>query len=293
MAWKPEDAQWDNQQNPPAQDAGRRGHWDYTNEGLLLYMLASASPNTDYAIPPTTFYSFRRELGNYGANGNPMVKSWFGSLFVYQYPQAFFNFKDAGNQPLYDREGVDWWQNSIDATIANKQFCNDNKANYAGQEDLWGLTAGYTSRLEYDTYDTYGAPPAGDTTFSTDVHGADGTVFPSAAGGSIAILPDECGRALAKMKELYDKYAYKVWSDDYGFVSSFKMGADLDHTPSPIASFYTGIDLGVMLVMAENNNSGLIWNNFMNAETRYGTMRDLLTQLNFRPNSDPKIYIDL
>ena len=87
--------------NPDKPAADRfYGHWDYTSECLLLYLLAAVSPEPGHAIPPETFYAIRKELGNYGANGNPMVKSWFGSLFAYQYTQAFFYFKDAAGQPL-------------------------------------------------------------------------------------------------------------------------------------------------------------------------------------------------
>ena len=251
---------------------GFSGHWDYTNEGLLLYMLAAAAPDTSYALPTDTFYSFRRELGNYGANGSgdPMVKTWFGPLFVYQYPQAFFNFKDytvnpAGG-PLYDKQGIDWWQNSVEATRANKRFCNDSLGKFAGQEDLWGLTSGYTDGFTYST--DYNALPA-----DMAVNDPDGTVFPSAVTGSLPILPDECIRAINKMRELYDTYSYKVWGD-CGFVSSFRLGASLTDAPSHIASFYCGIDIGATLVMAENNKNKLIWDNFANFMVNGDTMKN-------------------
>ena len=266
------------------------GHWDYTSECFLLYMLAVATPDATHAIPPEAFYTIRKELGNYGANGNAMVKSWFGSLFTYQYTQAFFNFKDASGQPLYDKQGVDWWQNSVEATKANKQYCNDNLANYAEQEDLWGLTSGYTNGF---TYDIYGAPPAGVEIPSADAHGADGTIHPSAAGGSIAMLPDECGRAITKMKELYDIYGYQIWGD-YGFVNSFKMGSSLSDTPSPISSFYCAVDVGVSLVMAENHNSGLIWNKFSGFELAPGkTLKDVISEkIGFSTNKTCVVTVD-
>ncbi|MFA5143181.1 MAG: FG-GAP-like repeat-containing protein [Candidatus Omnitrophota bacterium] len=265
-------------------------HWDYTSECMLIYILAAAAPDSDHAIPAETFYAFRRELGTYNADSNPMVKSWFGPLFVYQYAQAFFNFKDASGLPLYDKEGIDWWQNSVEATKANKQFCNDNIANYAGEEDLWGLTSGYSSGFSYNVY---GAPPAGVAIPSGDVRGADGTVHPSAAGGSIAMLPDECQRALKKMKELYDVYGYQIWGD-YGFVNSFRMGSSLNEEPFPIASFYCAIDMGISLIMAENRDSGLIWNNFGGFELEPGkTLKDTIIQkLGFAADNVCAITVD-
>ncbi len=251
------------------------GHWDYTSEGILLYLLASSTPAQDHAIPADTFYAMRRVLGNYGQNGMPMVKSWFGPLFVYQYTQAFFRFQDQAGQALYDKQGVDWWANSVEATKANKQYCNDNIALFAGEVDLWGLTSGYTNAF---TYTMYGAPPAGMPIPHQDVHGADGTVFPAAVGGSIPMLATETVRSLNKMKELYDVYNHPVWGD-YGFVNSFRMGSNIGTLPFPISDFYCGIDTGVTLAMAENYKSGLIWNKFSSIELSSGvTMRDKLIQ---------------
>jgi hypothetical protein len=260
-AWDPE----------TVENGGFYGHWDYTNECLILYLLAAASPANNYAVPAEVLYTVRRELGNYGPDGNPMVKSWDGALFLYQYTQAFFNFKDASGSPLYDKQGVDWWNNSVEATRANKQFCNDFINRFAGQEDLWGLTAGYTDGF---TYGVYGALPAGKT-----IADPDGTVFPSAVTGSLPFLPDEVTRALNKMKELYDDYSYPVWGD-YGFVNSFKLGDSLNDAPSPVSTFYCGIDVGITLVMAENRKSGLIWDSFSGFEIAPGvTLKSRIQQI--------------
>jgi hypothetical protein len=291
MAWTPEDAAWDARQNPPAQDNGRRGHWDYTNEGLLGYLLAVAAPNDDdHAIPPETFYAFRRDLGNYGPDGNPMVKSWFGPLFVYQYTQAFFDFKDTGGNALYDKQGVDWWANSVEATKANRAYCNAYEAEFAHEPDLWGLTSGYTGG---DAYLTYGSFPAAMDIPSTDVRGAeDGIVFPSAAGGSIPFLPDECGRALARMRDVYDTdWQRGVWGD-YGFVSSFGIDTGINDL-SFISPYYCGIDTGISLAMAENLKTGLIWDNFSGFQIGGESMKERIKRLiGLSANNTRAITID-
>ncbi|MFH1593652.1 MAG: FG-GAP-like repeat-containing protein [Candidatus Omnitrophota bacterium] len=243
------------------------GHWDYTSEALILYLLAIATPEASYAIPEEAFYSFRRELGKYGEAGKPLIQSWFGSLFVNQYTQAFFDFKDGAGNPLFDMQGADWWQNSVEATIANKQFANDHLADYAGETNLWGLTAGYTSGFDYAAF---GAPPAGVAIPSAEVRGADGTVFPAGPGGSIPFLPGDTIDALTVMRDLYDAHGHPVWGD-YGFVDSFRMGDTITDTLFPIADFYVGIDIGITIVMAENYLSGLIWENFANFEIKPGT----------------------
>ena len=243
------------------------GHWDYTDESMLLYLLAIASPNAGRKIPAEAFYSFRRELGKYGQSAKPMVQSWFGPLFVYQYTQAFFDFKNTNGNSLRDSQGVDWWENSAKAARANKEFCNDS-GSYAGEKDLWGLTCGYTSGFNYSEY---GAPPSA----VANVHNADGTVFPAAAGGSIPVLPQEALGALTKMRALSNApYNHEIWGD-YGYVDSFKLGASLSAPLPNIADFYVGIDLGITLAMAENYLSGFVWDNFGNFEPETGlTMKN-------------------
>ncbi|MCK4462834.1 MAG: hypothetical protein KAU58_00815, partial [Candidatus Omnitrophica bacterium] len=266
------------------------GHWDYTSECLLLYLLAIAAPETSQAIPSEVFYSFRREIGKYGQDGKPMVQSWFGSLFVYQYTQTFFKFDNGSGQFLYDLQGVNWWKNSIEATLANKRYCNNNIDEYAGEADLWGLTSGYTSGFSYNVY---GAPPAAIDIPSAEVRGADGTVMPAALAGSVPMLPDETMAALNKIKELYDVYGHPIWGD-YGFVNSFKLGDTLDDIPFPIAEFYCGIDMGITLVMIENYTSGLIWNKFGDFEIEAGvTLRDkIINEIGFSTDATLGIIID-
>jgi hypothetical protein len=277
MEWKPEYA-------TPAQDAGRRGHWDYNNEGLLIYLLAAAAPvdpaapiGQKHNIPHETFYAIRRELGNYGKDGtgNPMVKSPFGALFTYQYTQAFFDFKDVNKNALYDAQGVDWWENSVEATRANKRYCNDHAGSFANDMDIWGLTSGYVSG---GTYVTYGAPPAGVVIPSDEAKGADGTVFPAAAGGSIAMLPEECLRALDKMRDVYDSFLGRgVWGD-YGFANSFRINTSLDNLHF-ISNYYCGIDMGITLVMAENNRTRLVWDHFSNFDIGGTPLKDKIVGL--------------
>ena len=80
----------------------------------------------------------------------------------------------------------------------------------------------------------------------------DGTVVPSAAGGSLAFPPGETLRVLKKIKNRYGRVA---WSR-YGFVNAF----------NPMTKWYDtdviGIDTGVTLLMAENLRSGFVWNTF-------------------------------
>jgi PKD repeat protein len=249
------------------------GHWDYTDESLLLYLLAIGSPKTEYAIDADCYYAPWRDLGNYGTGGKPIVQTWFGSLFAYQFPYVFFDLRN-----MHDARNLDWWQNSTEAAIANRQFCLDQDGVYGYNNRVWGISSAYDVGALYRG--EFGAPPLENPSGPTH----NGTINPSAVLAALPMLPTEAGEALAWLKS-----DPKLWhGEKYGFVDSFK------NFSTPVYSdYYVGIDLGYSIVMASNHETGLIWNNFMNAATRYGTMKDLLTSLNFRQNSDPKSYIDL
>lgn len=260
----------------PGGQGHNNGHWDYNDESMLIYLLAIGSPVPEHAVNPDLYYSMRRELGSYGADGKAIVRTWFGSLFAYQYTNAFFDLRN-----MHDARNVDWWQNAVHATIANRQFCidQDNAGDYGYNQNVWGLSSSYSIGATY--VGESGAPPTGNPNGPTH----DGTVNPSVVASAISMLTSEVGETLASMKS-----DPNLWRQDtYGFVDSFKNSA-----PRIYSDYFVGLDLGVSLVMLANHtDSGLIWNNFMNTQTRYGTMRDLLTHLNFHPNSDSKLYIDV
>ena len=104
---------------------------------------------------------------------------------------------------------------------------------------IWGITAS-DSRTGYRAWGAAAAQ-------------LDGTLVPCAAGGSIAFLPDECGRVL---KTMMDRYGKNVWTR-YGFVDAFQPDAKW-WSPDVI-----GIDLGIMLIMAENSRRASVWDAMM------------------------------
>ena len=91
-------------------------------------------------------------MGSYG--GINHIYSWFGSLFTYQFSQAFYNFK------LYNDENViNYYNNSVNASLTDYIFCKSLESTYKTfKTPAWGLTAcdvpkGYSGEL--------GTPPRG------------------------------------------------------------------------------------------------------------------------------------
>ena len=233
MAYRPEKANED--------QMGFEGHWDFYAEQLMLYVLAAGSDT--YPIDASTYYGFIRHYGQYG-EGRPFIHSWFGSIFTYQYSHAWLDFRD-----YTDKEGVNWFDNSVDASLAQVDFAADNADEYNTLgPDAWGLTAsdgpdGYNG--------LYGAPPSG---FDNSSHLIDDTVAPSAAIGSIIFVPQQARQAMLNY------YSMEPLKGDYGFLDAYNLSEDW------FASDVIGIDKGVTLLMLANYENDLVYRTSMTSE---------------------------
>jgi hypothetical protein len=208
-----------------------KARWDSYCELMMLYLLGLGS--STYPLPAETWHAWKRPLWNYED------MRYVGSeapLFVHQYSHAWFDFR--GKRDRY----ADYFENSVVATGVHRDWCIGlNKRFPHFGPDLWGITASDSA----GGYVVWGGPPT--------MGPLDGTLVPCAAGGSIPFLPQETTRVLRTMRERFGK---KVWKR-YGLVDAFNPQTNW-YNPDVI-----GIDLGIMLLMAENARSGFVWETFM------------------------------
>ncbi len=225
MGYKPEIGFW--------------GKWDMYGEQLMLYILSVGS--TTYPVEKSIYYDFKRIKGDY-KQYKDIIHTYCGTLFTYQFSHAWIDFRNKK-----DRDGIDWFNNSILATKANRQYCidNANKYNTYGEKS-WGLT----SCIGPKGYSEYGAAP---NIVNLDEQN-DGTVAPAAAIGSIVFTPKE---TIEYIEYIYSKYK-KIWGK-YGF----KDGYNFEGIKKWFAKEYIGIDKGIEVLMIENYLNGTIWKFFM------------------------------
>jgi hypothetical protein len=215
--------------------------WDYYSELMMMYLLGLGSYS--HPLRKETWQAWKRVTFDY--SGLRYVGS-FAPLFVNQYSQAWFDFRDQRDQY------ADYFQNSTIATDAHRLFCIELGKQFPDySDDLWGITASDSEK----GYVVWGGPPA--------IGPIDGTVVPSAAGGSIPFLPQPTMRVLRTVRTSYGR----AWSR-YGFINAF----------NPLRDWYDsdviGIDTGITMLMAENARSGFVWKTFMkNPEARRGMKR--------------------
>jgi hypothetical protein len=204
--------------------------WDDYSELMMMYLLGIGS--SAHPLRPDTWTAWKRMTFEY--DGMRYIGS-FAPLFVHQYSQAWFDFRHRRDKY------ADYFQNSVIATQVHRLFCMELAKQFPDYSaDLWGITASDSDH----GYVVWGGPPA--------TGPIDGTVVPSAAGGSLPFLPAETLRVLRTIRSRYPS----AWTK-YGFVNAF----------NPLKNWYDpdviGIDTGIILVMAENLRTGFVWDTFM------------------------------
>lgn len=221
-------------------EKGFWGHWDLYAEQLIIYVLSVISPT--FPVDRSTYYDFIRKKGNY-KNIKDIIYTYCGSLFTYQFSHAWINFTN-----LKDSDGIDWFENSIKATKANRQYCIDNENRFKTYgKNSWGLTACIGPK----GYVGFGAKPCDVDLYIEN----DGTIAPCGAIGSIVFTPKESIKA---MEFYYNTFA-RLWGK-YGFKDAY----NLEDSKPWFAKEYIGIDKGIEVVMIENYLNGTIWKYFMN-----------------------------
>jgi len=220
MGWKPE-------------SGFLRSYWDSYSELMILYALAIGAPKNQ--IDPSLWFKWLRHQGSY--KDSSYVYCGTGSLFVYQFSHAWIDFRKIKDPK------TNWWENSVKATEANRQFCIDMSSEFKTfGPNCWGISAS----LGPNGYKGYGGQKAYYPVF-------DGTIAPYAVAGSLPFLPKKC---IAALRYMYDNYQDKIYWK-YGFKGAFNLDKNW------FASESLAIDQGIMLLMIENFRSGLVWNYFM------------------------------
>lgn len=210
--------------------------WDSYAELLGLYLLGLGAPDAARALPADAWGAWRREPW-VEVGGRRFIQC--GPLFAHQYAHGWFDFRGQRDG------GVDYWGNSVAATLAQREWSLAQRARYPlWSAALWGLTASDSAR----GYIAWGTP-------GPDPDLSDGTVVPCAPGGSLPFAPRECLDALLGMRQALGG---RAWGP-YGFADAFN-----PHT-GWIAEDVVAINVGITLVMAENLRGGFVWRTFRQA----------------------------
>ena len=229
--------------------------WDYyTDEVLLINLLAIGSPT--HGVPAATFSRWARVAGTYG--DHTLVQSWFGQLFAHLIGQVWLDLRLAAEP----NTGINWWRNSREAVLANRQFALDHRATCATYSPTrWGLSSSLGPPINPTSpgldgiglYTGYGALPRGDGAPATH----DCTVTPHAVAASIQFLSrDPATNEAHQTLDDWCRHQPRLWGY-YGLYDAFNLDQDW------YARDYIGIDQGMALLGIENYRTGLVWDLLM------------------------------
>jgi len=211
--------------------------WDTYCELMMIYLLAIGSPTNP--VPASSWDAFTRP--SFTFQGITYITNLTAPLFIHQYSHAWYDFRNRTDKY------TNYFDNSVKATRAHKLFCLSLQNQFKDyEENLWGITSSDSAH----GYVAWGGPPP--------MGEIDGSIVPCAAGGSLPFLPTDCIAVLRNIRSQYPK----AWQR-YGFVDAF----------NPLTGWYDpdviGIDVGITMLMAENQRTQFIWNTLMtNAEAR-------------------------
>ena len=236
--------------------------WRGMNESMIVPIMALASPAHPLGREVWTDWERGCRWGTF----QDIEHVGFAPLFGHQFSQVWLDLRGLQDS-LMRAHGIDWFENSRRATLAQRAYAVANPGGFKGYgERLWGLTAcdgpvdGTVTvagrRLRFSTYEARGA------SFGEVID--DGTVSPGAAGGSVAFAPEVVVPVLLAMRGTYGERVF----GGYGFVDALNPTLDVPAKVTQgrvvpgVGWFDTdrlGIDQGPILAMIENHRSGLVW----------------------------------
>ncbi len=226
--------------------------WVGYNEAMLLYILGLGA--TTNPVPATGWTNWTKGYLWRSIYGYTFVN--FPPLFGHQYSHCWIDFRHIADAYMRSKSST-YFENSRRATMAQREYAIRNPPRFPGYgSNLWGLTAcDGPEGGNYLSYTARGTPPA---------QNDDGTIAPTAAGGSLAFTPEF---SIAALRNMYEQYRATIWTP-YGFCDAFNLKAKW-WDPEVL-----GIDQGPILIMAENLRTERVWKVFMKSpEVRRGLER--------------------
>jgi predicted esterase len=241
----------------PERDGFLAADWRGYNEAMILNIMALGSPT--HPLPADTWEKWCEPYYRATFKGQDHVN--FGPLFGHQYSHCWIDFKGI-QDPYMKKMGIDYFENSRRATLAQRQYCIENPGRFKGYgPNIWGLTAGDgpDTDMMHEGKKIY-CPGYGARGVAIDYLDDDGTIAPTAAISSMPFAPEVCLPALEEM--------WRRWPvGPYGFFDGYnETFTEISRSPKAQPGFpfwvdkdYLGIDQGPIVLMLENYRSGFLW----------------------------------
>lgn len=229
--------------------------WAGYNEAMILLIMAMGSPTHPIPADAWSKWCSTYPVDTFYGMGHVQ----FDPLFGHQYSHIWIDFKGIQDEFMKNADS-DYFENSKKATLANRLYCIDNPMDWKGYDShCWGLTAcdgPANNKMVIDgkerQFFDYRARGAASIQVVDD-----GTIAPTAAGGSFPFTPEYSEACLQNMWNSY----YTRLIGEYGFKDAFNLTyTDEKHPEGWFDVDYLGIDQGPILLQIQNHENGLLWN---------------------------------
>ena len=228
--------------------------WEGYDEALILYVLGLGSPT--FPLPRESYDAWLSTYAWRKIYGHELVHA--GPLFVHQMSHLWIDFRGIRDRYMRERQ-LDYFENSRRATCVQQEYGMRNPRGFEGySRNCWGLTAsegpgpktlkvGGVRRRFYD-YVARGVPTGPD----------DGTLAPWAVVTSLPFAPEIVVPSLRYYREKLNLHA----ENPYGFKATFNPTfPDRTHNRwGWVSPHHYGINQGPIVIMIENDRTGLVWN---------------------------------
>lgn len=235
MGWRPENNEYNSL------------GWTGYNEALFLYIIAAGLGMKNVQKGYQTWmkhYDWREPYKGFGHIAFP-------PLFGHQYSHIWIDFRNLADDTLQNR-GIDFFENSRRATYVQRFYAIENPYGWVGYDSLtWGISAcdGPGETYNYNGKKFWGYAGRG-TSGPDHVFFDDGTIAPTATGGSIPFAPEIC---IPTLMSIYIRFKDKgIWGK-YGLVDAFNLTANW------FDDQFLGIDQGPIVLMIENYKNDFVW----------------------------------
>ncbi len=228
--------------------------WKGYNEAMVLLIMAMGSPT--HPIPDN---SWQKWCETYQQDTFYRQKNLqFDPLFGHQYSHIWIDFREIKDSFMLANKD-DYFENSKKATLSNRAYCVANPSQYKGYSNkCWGLSA-----CDGPINKTIIVDGIERKFFDYRARGAcsiqvvdDGTITPTASGGSFAFTPIESEECLEFMWNTY----YNDLIGNYGFKDAFNLTyKDEKHPKGWFDTDYLGIDQGAIILQIQNHETEILW----------------------------------
>ncbi len=228
--------------------------WKGYNEAMVLLIMAMGSPT--HPIPDNSWQKWCETYQQDTFYGQKNLQ--FDPLFGHQYSHIWIDFREIKDSFMLANKD-DYFENSKKATLSNRAYCVANPSQYKGYSNkCWGLSA-----CDGPINKTIIVDGIERKFFDYRARGAcsiqvvdDGTITPTASGGSFAFTPIESEECLEFMWNTY----YNDLIGNYGFKDAFNLTyKDEKHPKGWFDTDYLGIDQGAIILQIQNHETEILW----------------------------------